>query len=119
MKKVMKGEDGKYHVKGHVYEKLKGSRAQVWHGTAYKTKGDLVKVDLLMNKRGKIVSKKQHFTAKKNKRLEKYGYFTQKGKFGYVKRTPLKSKKRHGTRKGDIRKTARRAYETKSGKKLW
>ena len=53
------------------------------------------------------------------KRLQKHGYFTQKGKFGYVKRSPLKSKKVHRTRKGDIRKTARRAYMTKSGKKLW
>ena len=52
----MKGKDGKYHVKGHSYEKLIGSRAQVWHGTAYKTKGDLVKSDLLMTKRGKIIS---------------------------------------------------------------
>jgi hypothetical protein len=119
MKKVMKGKDGKYHVKGHTFEKLIGSRAQVWHGTAYKTKGDLVKYDLLMTKRGKIVSKKKHFTAKKEKRLQKYGYFTKKGKFGFVKKSPLKSKKKHGTRKGDIRKTARRAYETKSGKKLW
>ena len=119
MKKVMKGKDGKYHVKGHSYEKLIGSRAQVWHGTAYKTKGDLVKSDLLMTKRGKIVSKKKHFTAKKDKRLQKHGYFTQKDKFGFVKKSPLKSKKKHGTRKGDIRKTARKAYETKSGKKLW
>ena len=68
---------------------------------------------------GKRVSKKKHFTAKKDKRLQKHGYFTQKGKFGFVKKSPLKSKKKHGTRKGDIRKTARRAYETKSGKKLW
>lgn len=117
MKKIMKSADGKYHVKGHVFEKLIGSRAQVWHGTAYKTKGDLRKEDLLMTKRGKIVSKRKHFTAKKDKRLQKHGYFTVKGKFGYVKKTPKKH--RHGTRKGMVRKTARRAYETKSGKKLW
>jgi hypothetical protein len=95
MKKIMKSSDGKYHVKGHVYEKLIGSRAQVWHGTAYKTKGDLRKEDLMMTKRGKIVSKRKHFTAKKEKRLEKHGYFTQKGKFGYVKKTP----KKHRTKK--------------------
>ena len=46
----MKGHDGKYHIKGKTFEKLIGSRAQVWHGTAYKTKGDLVKSDLLMTK---------------------------------------------------------------------
>ena len=119
MKKHMKSADGKYHIKGHVFERLVGSRAQVWHGTAYKTKGDLVKSDFIKTKRGKIASKKKHFSAKRDKRLQKHGYFTQKGKFGYVKRTPLKSRKHHGTRKGDYRKTARRAYMTKSGKKLW
>ena len=115
MKKVLKSADGKYHIKGQVFEKLIGSRPQVWHGTAYKTKGNLCKEDLLMTKRGRIVSKRKSQTAKKEKRLEKHGYFTVKGKFGYVKKTP----KKHGTRKGMVRKTARRAYETKSGKKLW
>ena len=63
-----------------------GSRAEVWHGNAKKTTGGLSKNDLIKNKHGEIVSKKKHFTAKKEKRLEKAGYFTQKGKFGYVKR---------------------------------
>ena len=63
-----------------------GSRAEVWHGNAKKTTGGLTKSDLLKNKNGEIVSKKKHHTAKKEKRLEKAGYFTQKGKFGYVKR---------------------------------
>jgi len=63
-----------------------GSRAEVWHGNAKKTTGGLTKKDLIKNKHGEIVSKKKHLTAKKEKRLEKAGYFTQKGKFGYVKR---------------------------------
>ena len=42
-----------------------GSRAQVWHGTAKKTSGGLLKSDLMMNKAGRIVSKAKHFTAKK------------------------------------------------------
>jgi len=63
-----------------------GSRSEVWHGNAKKTTGGLTKKDLLKNKHGELVSKKKHFTAKKEKRLEKAGYFTQKGKFGYVKR---------------------------------
>jgi hypothetical protein len=42
-----------------------GSRAQVWHGTAKKTKGGLTKSALMMNKHGRIVSRKMHFTAKK------------------------------------------------------
>ena len=29
--------DGKYHIKGQTYKKLKGSRREVWNKTAYKT----------------------------------------------------------------------------------
>jgi len=87
----MKAADGYYHMHGKRYEMLEGSRAQVQHGTAYKTPGGLTKDKLFMNKHGHIVSKKKHLTAKREKRLEKAGYFTKKGKFGFVKK--------HGTRK--------------------
>lgn len=80
-----KGEDGMYHIGDKKYELLEGSRAQVYHGTAYKTSGELKKRDLFMNKHGRIVSAKKHKTAKKEKRLLKHGYGTKKGKFGYVK----------------------------------
>lgn len=69
-----------------------GSRAEVFHGNALKTTGGLKKKDLVKNKHGEIVSKKKHLTAKKEKRLQKYGYFAVKGKFGFVKKAPLKSK---------------------------
>ena len=98
MKKHMKSEDGFYHIKGKKYQLLVGSRAQVWHYTAYKTKGNLKRDDLLMNKRRRVVSKKKYNTAKKEKRLEKAGYFTKKGKFGYVKKqskSTRKSKKKY------------------------
>jgi hypothetical protein len=85
-KKIMKADDGKYHVKGKTFELLEGSRAQVWHGTAYKTAGGLTKEHLMMNKHGRIVSKKKHATAKKEKRLEKAGFYAKKGQFGYVKK---------------------------------
>jgi hypothetical protein len=76
-----------------------GSRAEVWHGNAKKTTGGLTKSDLLKNKHGEIVSKKKHHTAKKEKRLEKAGFFTQKGKFGFVKRDKKsKSKSRKSRR---------------------
>ncbi len=88
-----KHEDGKYHIHGKVYDLLEGSRAQVWHGTAYKTSGGLKHHDLMKNKHGRIVSKKKHATAKKEKRLEKHGYTAKKGKFGAVKVQP-KSKSR-------------------------
>ncbi|MHA2082284.1 MAG: hypothetical protein ACXABD_00880 [Candidatus Thorarchaeota archaeon] len=93
-KKVMKGADGMYTVHGKKYQMLIGSRAQVWHGTAYKTAGGLTRSDLHMNKNGRIVSKKKHVTAKKEKRLEKHGYFAKKGKFGAVKKTAKKSRSR-------------------------
>ena len=78
-----------------------GSRAEVWHGNAKKTTGGLTKKDLMKNKHGEIVSKKKHFTAKKEKRLEKAGYFTKKGQFGFVKKTvkSVKSKSRGKARK--------------------
>ena len=93
VKRVSKGSDGKYHIKGKKYDILKGSRAQVWHGTAYKTEGNLTKDKLKMNKRGRIVSKAK---SSKNmlKRLTNKGYFTKKGKFGFVKETAKKSRKK-------------------------
>ena len=81
VKKHMKGSDGMYHIQGKRYPILIGSRAQVEHGTAYKTPGGLKKANLLMNKNGHIVSRKKHFTAKKERRLEKAGYKTKKGVF--------------------------------------
>jgi len=98
MKRVDKKPDGKYHVKGKSYEILIGSRAQVWHGTAYKTSGGLTKNDLMMNKHGRIVSKAKSATAKKEKRLEKAGYFTKKGTFGAIQKKE-KSKKSKKSRK--------------------
>lgn len=84
-------------------EKTVGSRAEVWHGTALQTSGGLFKKDLLMNKNGRIVSRRKHLTAKKEKRLEKHGYFANKGKFGMVKRTPFgtrhKKSRKHSTRR--------------------
>lgn len=93
-----KHEDGKYHIHGKVYELLEGTRAQVWHGTAYKTAGGLTHAHLLKNKHGRIVSKKKHATAKKEKRLEKHGYTAKKGKFGAVK-IASKSRKSRKSRK--------------------
>lgn len=96
MKRPFRHEDGYYHIEGKKYKNLFGSRKQVYMGSAYKTKGELVKDQFIMNKLGRIVSKKKHYTAKKEKRLEKYGYFAEKGKFGYVKKTPRHTKKRGG-----------------------
>jgi len=67
-----------------------GSRAEVWHGNAHHTSGGLTKKNLLKNKWGRIVSAKKHKTAKKDKRLQKAGFFAKKGAFGVVKRGGMK-----------------------------
>jgi hypothetical protein len=92
MKKPVRQLDGFYHVEGKKWTELFGSRIQVMNGTSYKTTGGLTKSDLLMNKWGRIVSAKKYKTAKKEKRLEKAGYFAKKGKFGYVKKSVKKNK---------------------------
>jgi hypothetical protein len=97
MTRYTKSASGKYVIQGKSYEKLEGSRAQVYHETAYKTSGGLKKSDIMMNKNGRIVSKSKHHTAKKERRLIKAGYGTKKGKFGYVK-LGAKSKKSRSTK---------------------
>ena len=85
MTRFTKSASGKYVVSGKSYDMLIGTRAQVWHGTAYKTTGGLTKGHLFQNKAGRIVSKSKHSSAKRERRLVKAGYGTKKGKFGYVK----------------------------------
>jgi hypothetical protein len=96
MKRPVKSSDGLYHIKGKTYRQVRGSRIQVWNSNAYKTEGGLHRSQLTKSN-GRIVSLKKHKTAKKEMRLQKYGYFAQKGKFGYVKKDV--SKKRRGTKK--------------------
>ena len=85
---------GTYTIKGVEYKELFGSREQVMNGTAYKTPGELTKNQLTWSKTGRIVSKLKHETAKKEKRLEKHGYFAKKGKFGYVRRKKRQTRKK-------------------------
>lgn len=99
MARLKKGSDGLYHCGDVSAKKGIGTRAEVWHKTACKTSGGLMRKDLFMNKNGRIVSKKKHMTAKREKRLEKHGYFAKKGKFGYVKMTPKHSSKTSKTKK--------------------
>jgi fructose-1,6-bisphosphatase len=102
--------DGGVIVKGKKYGMLVGSRAQVWHGTAYKTnpgKKALTKKHLMQKKDGKIVSRKKSQTAKRQKNLGKYidlakknkGKKFQKMKKGMVNTVKKKRKRRKGTNK--------------------
>jgi hypothetical protein len=75
-----------------------GSKAQVYHGTAKHTAGGLTKKDLMMTKRGRSVSHKQHKAGLKAiKRLRALGYTAKKGKFTLFRKSMGKSRK---TRKG-------------------
>ena len=99
MKYIMKGgrhrrhEDGKFHIAGKKFDELVGSRAQVWHGTAHKTSGGLIKSHLLKNKHGRIVSKRKHKSAKRARNLEKHGWTAKKGKFGAVRMNKKRTRK--------------------------
>ena len=120
--------DGLVMAGGKKYDKLIGTRAEVMHGTAYKTSagkikgkgGDaLTKAHLKYNKHGRIVSKAK--SAKKGKllaQLRKAGYTTKKGKFGAVKVGSHGRKTRKKTKKRRSRKTPRtKRCRHKSGKK--
>jgi hypothetical protein len=100
MTRFTKSANGKYMIQGKSYELLIGSRAQVWHGTAYKTNGELKKGNLMKNKTGRIVSKSKHTSAKRDNRLVKAGYGTKKGKFGYVKLSGSRSSRSRKSRGG-------------------
>ena len=91
-KRHKKGGDGKYHIGSNVFDVLVGSRAQVHHGTAYKTSGGLTKGDLVKNKNGRIVSRRVQATAKKQGHLAKAGWTAKKGKFGAVRISETKKK---------------------------
>jgi hypothetical protein len=109
-----RASDGGVIVNGKKFATLVGSRAQVWHGTAYKTnpgKKALTRKHLMQKKDGKIVSRKKSQTAKKQKHLGKYidlarrrkGKKFQKMAKGMVK--TMKNNKRKGS---DTKKKRRR-----------
>ena len=89
--------------------KARGTRAQVMHGTALKTAGGLTKNKLRYNKQGRIVSRKRSAKAKRENRLVKSGYVTEKGVFGskFVgekKQKKKKSPKKRGSKKRGSKK---------------
>ena len=103
MTKFSRTSTGKYSVSGKTFDVLIGTRAQVWHGTAYKTTGGLCKHHLMKNKAGRIVSKAKHMTAKKDKRLIKAGFLTKKGQFGFIKNGKSMKKGRSRSRSRKMR----------------
>ena len=57
VKKFIKQPDGFYYIHDQKYNKLSGTRQEVWDSIAYRTPGGLIKDDLHMNSNGVIVSK--------------------------------------------------------------
>ena len=55
--------------------RVRGNKADVFNGLASKTATGLTKADLVLNKRNKVVSKKQHERGKLNsERLKKHQF---------------------------------------------
>lgn len=99
MKKHIRLDDGLYHINGKKYKMLIGSRASVYHDTAYKTAGGLTKEELEQNKHGRIVSKKLASLAIKQNHLGEHKQSKGSGTFG--------SKKVHKKSKSKTRKSRR------------
>jgi hypothetical protein len=82
-----------------TFKRVRGSRAEVFHGLCEKTAGGLKRHQLTRNKHGRIVSKRKQAAGKKAiKRLFALGYKPIKGKFKLMSRMS-KSKKSRRTRK--------------------
>jgi len=56
-RQFQKQKDNFYYINDEKYEKLIGTRQEVWDSIAYKTAGELTKQDFLINKKGEVVSK--------------------------------------------------------------
>ena len=78
-----------------------GSKAQVYHQTARMTPGGLVRKDLVKNKHGRIVSRRQQKAGKKAiQRLFKAGYKPKKGTFKAFKKGMRSTRRRGGAEAG-------------------
>jgi hypothetical protein len=78
IKNIKRGKDGNYYINDKVYKKLAGTREEVFNEIAYKTTGGLTKDDLVINRRGNLVSKKKCIQETKINRLE--GFNLKKNK---------------------------------------
>jgi hypothetical protein len=71
-KKNIRNKQGTYTIDGLDYQKNEGTRQEVWDGIAYQTSGLLKKHDLILNKNGKLISKKKCIAAAVQNHLETY-----------------------------------------------
>ena len=75
-KKHIRNKQGTYTIAGQDYQKNEGTRQEVWDGIAYQTSGLLRKPDLILNKDGKLVSKKKSISGALQSNLEPYNMDT-------------------------------------------
>lgn len=85
MKNIQKSDDGYYYIKStngplQKFEKLEGTRREVWNGVAFKTSSGLTRKNFVRNSRHHIVSRKKHLSNKKQNNLIDGGYDGEKGK---------------------------------------
>lgn len=89
-------------------ERIIGTKAEVWHGSKLKTRSGLKKKDLMMTKRGRIVSKKKHAAGKKAlKHLKALGYIAKKGTFKLMRKSMVDGR-RHKKSKKQSKKSKKR-----------
>jgi regulator of replication initiation timing len=63
IRRFQRHRDGFFHINGQTYQKLSGTREQVWDHHAYRTEGQLTRDQLTINPQGKIVSIKKRTTS--------------------------------------------------------
>ena len=71
VRRFQKAKDGKYYIDEICFDKLFGTRDEVWNDVAYKTTGELIKADFVIGKDGNVVSKNKHDASKLDNRLQK------------------------------------------------
>lgn len=75
--------------------KTVGSKRMVWARTADHTSSGLKRKDLMMTKRGRIVSKKQHAAGKRAlKYLYSKGYKPQRGQFTLMRKSMVDGRRK-------------------------
>lgn len=73
LKRPVKNKHGTYEINKQLYNKLSGTRSEVYNEIAYKTTGGLIKSDLLLNGHGKIISKQKSIQETQYERFVKTG----------------------------------------------
>jgi hypothetical protein len=115
MTRISVHDDGMYHIGNRKYNKNKGSRAEVWHRTAYQTTGGLTHKNLKQNEEGRIVSRAKSRLGKTQKHLGSHLQSKGSGVFGSNKTMKNKSKKGGTTKKGGMKNKSKKGGTTKKG----